>query len=187
MTFMHGSSPAETKAREENFSRETLWNNLMDGRVEVSDSSISDDDARFVISRMNAVPGENPKVRDRMESQLAKSKEKLPARTADTMSEAIAMSSPSGRQSKRSKDAASKRLAKSLFGEKGLQRPTVTQPSDELVLRRRASELRGLADRGMSPRKHRKAADELEKKADRLGGGTSHTSQSISQRTLDGG
>ncbi len=40
----------------------------------------------------------------------------LPKRNADTMSEAIAFSSPSGRMSKRARTQANKRLALMLFG-----------------------------------------------------------------------
>ncbi len=99
---------------------------------------------------------------------------KLPTRTADTMSEAIALSSPSGRMSKAARTRAEKRLAKSLFGEGGLQRGEVPQPSEELVLRRQAIQLRGLADRGMSPKKNRAAASKLEDRA-----------STLSQRQLD--
>ena len=99
---------------------------------------------------------------------------KLPARTADTMSEAIAISSPSGSMSKASRERANKRLSKALFGEGGLQRSEAPQPSEELVLRRQAIQLRDLADRGMSPRKNRAAATKLEDRA-----------QTLSQRSLD--
>lgn len=46
----------------------------------------------------------------------------LPPRTANTMSDAIAMSSPSGRMSKRAKSAATKALSVALFGPNGLTR-----------------------------------------------------------------
>lgn len=92
----------------------------------------------------------------------------LPARTADTMSEAIAMSSPSGRQSKTSKKAAEERLRISLFGPGGLQRSGVPQPSEAEGLRRRSKELRELAGRGMSPRKFKKEAALLDAKAEIL-------------------
>jgi hypothetical protein len=39
----------------------------------------------------------------------------MPARTADTMSDAIALSSPNGHMSKRAKDAATARLGRALF------------------------------------------------------------------------
>ncbi len=99
---------------------------------------------------------------------------KLPARTADTMSEAIAISSPSGRMSKAARIRAEKRLSESLFGKGGLQREETPQPSEELVLRRQAARLRDLADRGMSTKKFRKEAIKLEDRA-----------QTLSQRSLD--
>ncbi len=92
------------------------------------------------------------------------SKSGLPARTGATMGEAIAMSSPSGRMSKRSKEAATKRLSTALFGEGGLEAPKMKQPSAKTSDLRRAKEMHSLADAGMGPRKHRKAAEELEKK-----------------------
>ena len=92
----------------------------------------------------------------------------LPPRTADTMSEAIALSSPSGKMSKRARDQANKRLAVKLFGKKGLQREPTPQPSEPARLRRHATELRGLAERGMAPRKHFAAAKKAEAKADAL-------------------
>src|SRR4051812_8870771 len=49
-------------------------------------------------------------------------------RTLDTMSEAIAMSSPSGRTSQRARDAATKRLGEALFGPGGLQKAGPVQP-----------------------------------------------------------
>ena len=87
---------------------------------------------------------------------------KLPKRTADTMSEAIALSSPSGKMSKAARKRADKRLSVSLFGEKGLQRPTTQQPDEQTVLKRQAVQLRELAARGLSPRKNRAAAAKLE-------------------------
>lgn len=50
----------------------------------------------------------------------------LPPRTADTMSDAIALSSPNGRMSKRSRAAAERRLAEALFGPGGLTREKMT-------------------------------------------------------------
>ncbi len=44
----------------------------------------------------------------------------LPKRTANTMSEAIALASPSGKMSKRARQAAEKRLSEALFGPNGL-------------------------------------------------------------------
>lgn len=90
---------------------------------------------------------------------------KLPPRTADTMSEAIALSSPNGRMSKRTKDAATKRLSTALFGPNGLQGPQVKQPTEIERLRRDAANLRDLASRGLKPRAHAKLADQFEARA----------------------
>jgi hypothetical protein len=89
----------------------------------------------------------------------------LPPRSAHTMSEAISMSSPSGRVSKRSKDAALKRLSTELFGEGGLQRSTQKQPSKRESLLRQAKDLRDLAARGMSVKKFIRQAEMLEAQA----------------------
>jgi hypothetical protein len=86
----------------------------------------------------------------------------LPPRTFDTMSEAIALSSPSGRMSGVAKRRADERLRKALFGEEGLQGPVAVQPSEVDRLLRQATELRGLAARGMKPRAYLKKALELE-------------------------
>ena len=89
---------------------------------------------------------------------------KLPARTADTMSDAIALSSPSGRMSKRARAASEKRLLDALFGPAGLQPepPTARTPA---MIRSYAAFLRGLADKGMQPRVHRREAEKLEREA----------------------
>jgi len=84
------------------------------------------------------------------------------------MSDAIALSSPSGRMSKRARKQAEERLGRALFGEAGLLSPQVEQPSKVTSLLRTAKELRELAARGMSPRKFRKKADELEAQAHRV-------------------
>lgn len=89
----------------------------------------------------------------------------LPRRTSDTMSEAIALSSPNGRMSKRARKAANDRLAKMLFGD-GLSLKCATpQPSEKERLLRQAKTLRDLADRGMSTRKFTKEAERLEQEA----------------------
>ena len=90
----------------------------------------------------------------------------LPDRTLDTMSEAIAQSSPSGTMSKRARKRAQERLRVALFGEKGLQ-PTDPQQSKREQLLQQASELRELAARGMKPRAHLKRAEDLEAMAKR--------------------
>jgi hypothetical protein len=95
----------------------------------------------------------------------------LPRRTADTMSDAIAMSSPSGRMSKRAHRAASRRLSLALFGPEGLTReqaqggPT-PQPTPRESMMRQARELRELAARGMSTKRYMRLAAELEAKAE---------------------
>lgn len=84
------------------------------------------------------------------------------------MSEAIALSSPSGKISKKAKAAGVKRLGEDLFGPGGLKKAEVKQPGRKESLLRRAKELRQLAIRGMSPRKLNKEADKLESEASRL-------------------
>lgn len=95
----------------------------------------------------------------------------LPKRTADTMSDAIALSSPSGRMSKRARAAAEKRLAVALFGPNGLTREALTggpvpQPSLAEKLRRDIAMWRDLHARGvalgMKTKKYAKAADAAE-------------------------
>lgn len=103
--------------------------------------------------------------------EVVVAKETLPAKNLDTMSEAIALSSPSGRMSKRAKAAADERLRKELFGPTGhLEGPRAIQPDEKTTLLRQASELRDLAARGMKPRAHLKRAEELERQAKALAG-----------------
>ena len=98
----------------------------------------------------------------------------LPKRTADTMSDAIALSSPNGRMSKRARKAANDRLAKALFGDHCTreditgrdERPEKEKKRESLL--RTASMLRGLAEKGMHPRKYAKKAAELEAEAEAL-------------------
>ena len=85
----------------------------------------------------------------------------------DTMVEAIALSSPSGRMSKRARKAADERLRLALFGPDGLQR-VAQQPSMAESLRRQAAQLQSLAAKGMKPRAYRKEAARLEQEADEL-------------------
>lgn len=82
-----------------------------------------------------------------------------PERTADTMSMAIEMSSPSGHVSKRVHKAAVKRLSLALWGEGGMPRPTRKQPTKYKTLMRQANEFRELASRGMSPKSYTKQAE----------------------------
>lgn len=84
----------------------------------------------------------------------------LPKRTADTMSEAIAQSSPSGSTSKAAKNRADERLRRSLFGD-GLPFPSCPQPTRKEYLKRRIKDLREMANRGITPRKLRKEANKL--------------------------
>ena len=83
-------------------------------------------------------------------------------RTLDTMSDAIALGSPSGKMSKRAREAAQKRLSVALFGPDGLQIPPPNPEPEKDRLLRQSAELRELAKRGMSPRKHLKEAKRLE-------------------------
>jgi len=86
----------------------------------------------------------------------------LPKRTANTMSDAIALSSPSGKMSKRARRDAERRLSLALFGPGGSPKPKTVQPSKRERLLRQAKTLRGLADRGMSVRKFNREATKLE-------------------------
>ena len=96
---------------------------------------------------------------------------KLPKRTSDTMSDAIAASSPSGKTSRRAKDAARKRLSVALFGSDGLPEPSCPQPTEREYLLRKARAFRAMAAIGMRVRKYTKEADRLEQEAERLGNG----------------
>lgn len=89
----------------------------------------------------------------------------LPRRTYDTLSDAIALSSPSGRMSKRSREAAEKRLREKLFGKDFDPRGTnISQPTEKERDLRQAGRLRELAVRGMSAKKFTREAEHLEKK-----------------------
>lgn len=91
-----------------------------------------------------------------------------PKRTADTMSEAIALSSPSGHMSKRARLASEKRLSLALFGPAGLQQPKCPQPSEKKRLLHRAKYLRDIAERGMSVRAFTREANKIEAQAAEL-------------------
>lgn len=85
----------------------------------------------------------------------------------DTMVDAIAMSSPSGRMSKAQRKRNHDRLVKMLFGEEGLSAlaPKLPpQPTDKERDLRHAKFLRELAARGMKPRANIKEAERLEAK-----------------------
>lgn len=96
----------------------------------------------------------------------------LPTRTPNTMSDAIAICSPNGRMSKRSQEAALRRLHDSIFGTE----PYSLTGEDETPvhvrkagsLRRAAKDLRDLAAKGMQPRKFLKKAFQLEAEANAL-------------------
>lgn len=93
-------------------------------------------------------------------------------RSLDTMSEAIAMSSPSGHMSKRARKAARERLRVALFGQQGLQRTrlVISNEQERGLLLQRARELRAMAAGGMRPRAFVKEAERLEAKAAELSG-----------------
>ena len=80
--------------------------------------------------------------------------------------------SPSGRASKRAREAALEREADILFppgywtGEKTTE--VISQANTDRLLRA-AHNLRGLAARGMSPGKYLKAAEKLEEEANSIG------------------
>lgn len=82
----------------------------------------------------------------------------IPPRTLDTMGEAISLSSPSGRMSKRAQKAARARLSLALFGPEGMPAPKGPEVPEKERLLQQARELRELADRGMCRVKYRKEA-----------------------------
>jgi hypothetical protein len=100
----------------------------------------------------------------------------LPPRTSGTMIDAIALSSPSGRMSKRARKAAEERLSIELFGTPKVTLanlkgplPQQTQAQKRERLLQRAAELRELAGRGMHPRSYVKEAEKLEAEASMMG------------------
>ena len=92
----------------------------------------------------------------------------LPKRTADTMSDAIALSSPSGRMSKRARFKYEERLRVALFGVNGLQHEPTPQPTARNRLLEQAARLRELAARGMSTKRYLREAEKLEHEASLL-------------------
>lgn len=70
--------------------------------------------------------------------------------------------SPSGHVSKRSREAALRRVSLELFGPEGLQQAPTPQPSERERDLRQAAQLRELAGRGMKPRAYLKEAQRLE-------------------------
>lgn len=86
-----------------------------------------------------------------------------PPRSLDTMSDAIAMSSPSGRSSAASKRRASLALSNALFGPGGLERPGLPpKPTQKEADLRHARFLRDLASRSKRPRRYIRNAEMLE-------------------------
>lgn len=109
----------------------------------------------------------------------------LPKRTVNTMSDAIAQSSPSGRTSKRAVRAARKKLSKDLFGSGGLPGARGPDQSSEVdYLLKKAKELRTFAERGLRPRTNLKEAKRLEAQAAELGdaGGSGGAADSSPKR-----
>lgn len=92
--------------------------------------------------------------------------------SADTMSEAIALSSPSGRMSKRARAAALRRLQAMLDAERGPVTPAPPRyaDNDPTLLRQRAADLRAMAARGMKRRAFTRQAAELDARAAALEG-----------------
>lgn len=87
----------------------------------------------------------------------------------DTMVEAIALSSPSGRMSNRARRQAQEHLRVALFGKDGLAAPALPpQPTKAESLRRTAARLRDLAARGMRPRANVRDAIAMEAEAAQL-------------------
>lgn len=82
----------------------------------------------------------------------------------DTFVDIIALTSPSGRMSKRALKAAQARLGKELFPD-SLASPSCPQSSNAEYLLRQAAELRSLAARGMKPRSYLRKAEALEREA----------------------
>ena len=76
-------------------------------------------------------------------------------------SDAIALTSPNGKISKRALRAAQERIRRELFGD-GLEHPSCPQPDKREALLREARELRELAGLGMKPRTYLKEAIRLE-------------------------
>jgi len=82
--------------------------------------------------------------------------------------------SPSGRISKRARDAALKREGERLFGPGGInaylheaseEAHQAMQPTEREALLQQAGRLRDLANRGMHPRKYKREAERLEQEA----------------------
>jgi hypothetical protein len=86
----------------------------------------------------------------------------------DTLLDAIALSSPGGRMSKRARAAADKRLHDEFFPD-GIPGPAAPpQPTKAWRLRRAAEQLYELAARGVKPRAYRKQAEAFLRQAEAL-------------------
>ena len=97
--------------------------------------------------------------------------QELPARTADTMSNAIAASSPSGHMSKRFAKATGARLHNALFGNYDPRIPHMPTAREQAAqLRRSAQDMREWAARGMQPKRMLREAERLEAQAIALEG-----------------
>lgn len=87
----------------------------------------------------------------------------LPKRDSGTMSDAIALSSPCGRMSKRARKKASDKLGRALFGDYD-PHAKVDQTTEETCTHKLnyAKFLRDLTARGMGVRKYVKEAERIE-------------------------
>jgi hypothetical protein len=85
--------------------------------------------------------------------------------------DAIALSSPSGRMSKRAREAALARIRQQLFAGVDITGGPTPQPSEAERLRRHADRLDDLANRGMSARKYRREAAAARERAAELEAG----------------
>ena len=87
----------------------------------------------------------------------------------NTKQASVDLSSPSGKMSKRARQAAERRLFTELFGDCECLKPKgPKQPTEVERLRSHATQLLELAERGMHPRSYRKKANEMFALADEL-------------------
>ena len=79
--------------------------------------------------------------------------------SGDSMIDAIAISSPSGKMSKRARKAADRRWADKVFTPdvRAAMKPKVTQPTEVEILCRNIGQIEDLLTRGMSPKGYKKA------------------------------
>ena len=76
--------------------------------------------------------------------------------------------SPDGHMSKAARRRAEKRENERLFAGCDFEIPPQTIAEKQIALRQTASLLQGLAERGLHPRKYKREADKLEKRATEL-------------------